>query len=72
MVYKDGVENVCRKESFKSLERFIWSDEQKMFKERLQLDKYREEIDVVVKGKIAGKMKVEDFAGFLENIKNGR
>jgi hypothetical protein len=70
IVYKDGVENVCRMESFKNIERFIRADEERIFKGRLQLSKNSEEIVIEVKGEIAGKMMTENFTGYLEKVKN--
>lgn len=70
IIYKDGVENVCRRESFKNLERFIWSNEESIFKGRLQLRRNSEGIVLVVKGKIVGKMTTEEFASYLEKVKN--
>jgi len=70
IVYKDGVENVCRRETFKNLERFIRSDSERIFKGRLQLYKNNGEIVIEVKGKIAGKMTTEDFRSYLEKVKN--
>jgi len=70
IVYKDGVENVCRRESFKNLERFILSDDEKLFKGRLRLYKNSKAIVIEVKGEIAGKMKAEDFTDYLEKVKN--
>lgn len=69
IVYKDGVENVCRMESVKNLEHFIRSNEKRIFKGRLQLHKNPAEIEVEVKGKIGGKIKIEDFTNYLEMIK---
>ena len=70
IVYKGGVENVCRRESFKNLESFLRSDEESIFKGRLQLYKNAGEITVEVKGKLAGKITTEYFTVYLEKIKN--
>ncbi len=70
IVYKDSVENVCRRESLKNLEGFILSDDEKLFKGRLQLYKNSEEIVIEVKGEIAGKMTIKDFTSYLERVKN--
>ena len=69
-IYKEGVENVCRKESLKNLGRFLRSDEERIFKGRLQLYKNAGQIAVEVKGKLAGKITTEDFTGYLEKVKN--
>ncbi len=70
IVFKNGVENVCRRETFKNLERFTLSDSERIFKGRLQLYKNNGEIVIEVKGKIAGKMTTEDFRSYLEKVKN--
>jgi hypothetical protein len=67
IVYKSGVENVCRKESIKKIRQFIVSDKGRMFKGRLQLIKTPAGIAVEVKGKIEGVIRVEDFTGCLES-----
>jgi hypothetical protein len=67
IVYKGGVENVCRKESVKKLGQFIGSDEDRIFKGRLQLLKTPAGIAVEVKGKIEGVMTMGDFINCLEN-----
>jgi len=70
IIYKAGVENVCRMETFKNIERFIRSDDEKIFKGRLQLHKNSDEIVIEVKGEIAGTMTLEDFTSYLEKVKN--
>ncbi|TWJ04322.1 hypothetical protein JN11_00030 [Mucilaginibacter frigoritolerans] len=67
IVYKDGVENVCRKEGFGKLQRFITSDEKTMFGGRLRLHKNMEGIAIEIKGKIEGVIKAEDFLKLLSD-----
>jgi len=66
IVYKGGVENVCRKESFKKLGQFIRSGEGRIFRGRLQLSKNQAGIAVEVMGKIEGMINVDDFINCLE------
>jgi hypothetical protein len=69
IVYKDGVENVCRKEGFRKLQRFITSDEKTLFGGRLRLHKKIEDISIEVKGKIEGLIKADDFLKYLSDVK---
>jgi hypothetical protein len=61
IVYNQGVENVCRKERTKTLRDFLQSDEGHLFKGRLQLQKSAGEINVLVKGELAGSIRNEEF-----------
>ena len=61
IVYKGGVENVCRMETFKNIERFILSDEDRIFKGRLQLHKNVAGIGIIVKGKLTGTINAKEF-----------
>ena len=70
IVYTNGVENVCRKESARRLSGFIISNEQKLFNSRLQLIKNSEHIVVQVKGEIAGMINGRDLL-FLIDAVNG-
>lgn len=70
IVYKNGAEDVCRKESFRNLERFILSDSGHAFKGRLQLQKTCEGVEVLVKGETLGSMAANVFLGYLARIKN--
>ncbi|MDB5008458.1 MAG: hypothetical protein JWP45_2851 [Mucilaginibacter sp.] len=66
IVFKAGVENVCRKESLKNLLHFIQSDEVHLFKGRLQLHENTTGIGVIVKGnQPEGNIKVEEFIKLL-------
>ena len=49
IVYKHGVENVCRKENVGKLQQFLKSVGGRLFKSRLQLDKNVLGISVMVK-----------------------
>ncbi len=70
VVYKNGVENVCRKESFKNLMRFVQADTGRLFKGRLQLFKSLSGIDIRVKGELTGTVEADDFKDCLEHVKN--
>lgn len=61
IVYKDGGEFVCRKESLSVLEGFMEVYEGRMFKGRLQLYKEAECIHVQVKGEVVGTLGLNDF-----------
>jgi hypothetical protein len=50
VVYLSGVEKVCRLETRKKLLKFLLSDENHLFKGRLQLAKTAGNITIVVKG----------------------
>ena len=69
VVYKDGVENVCRKETIGHIERFIRSDDNRLFKGRLQLYKKGDSLNIEVKGDAIGSVKMKDFINFLEQAK---
>jgi hypothetical protein len=70
IVYKNGVENVCRKETFGNLNRFILLDEGHLFKGRLQLNKDNTGIGIEVKGKLMGTIKTEEFLSCLKEAKS--
>jgi len=71
VVYNNGVENVCRKSTIKSIEAFIQSGEDHLFKGRLQLNKRSGGISVVVKGAVVGEIPFKNFINCLEDAKNG-
>ena len=54
VAYLSGVEKVCRLETRKKLEKFLLSDENHLFKGRLQLAKDAGTINIVVKGETVG------------------
>jgi len=66
IVYKGGVENVCRKGNSNKLKQFILSDQNTAFKGRLQLHKSMDGIVVEVKGRIAGIIKADELINYLE------
>jgi len=71
VVYNNGVENVCRKSTIKSLIAFIQSGENHLFKGRLQLNKIPGGIGVLVKDRLVGEIPTGDFINCLEDAKNG-
>lgn len=54
IVYKNGEEYVCRKESLYKLKQFLSADEGRAFKGRLQLLTHGDDIAVEVKGELIG------------------
>ncbi|HWZ01982.1 MAG TPA: hypothetical protein VNX40_00155 [Mucilaginibacter sp.] len=64
-IYENSVEKVCRKTTLKSLFEFMQSDENHLFKGRLQLFKNLEEITVLVKGEPVGEIKAETLLNCL-------
>ncbi|HEY2581840.1 MAG TPA: hypothetical protein VGI43_08540 [Mucilaginibacter sp.] len=67
IVYKNGLEDVCRKETFGNLQRFIETERGRLFKGRLRLDKYNGVIEV--KGELVGIIKTGDFSHYLKDAK---
>jgi len=59
IIYNNGVEEVCRKEDLHKLIRYISSEDERLFKGRLQLFKHVGGIGIEVKGKYAGTIKPE-------------
>lgn len=70
VVYKSGQEYVCRKENLSKLERFINSDECRIFKGRLQLCKNIDGIGIEIKGKFVGVISINDFENYLVRLKS--
>ena len=68
IVYKNGIENVCRKETLGNLKRFIQLDDSHLFKGRLQLNKNDGNVGVEVNGKLIGIIKTEDFLRCLKEV----
>ena len=60
-----GVENVCRLESLKNLNKFAGSSAGHLFKGRLQLHKDENGIQVIVKGEIVGVISEDLFKNLL-------
>jgi len=67
VVYQSGVENVCRKEVVKKLEKFTQLNEAHLFKGRLQLQKIETGITVIVKGQPVGIINEKAFAEMLNS-----
>jgi len=61
IVYKHGVENVCRKENVSKLHQFLKSGEGHLFKGRLQLHKNALGISVTVMGELVGILNNEEL-----------
>jgi hypothetical protein len=68
IVYNNGVEEVCRKEYLNKFTRFISSEDERLFKGRLQLFKHEGGIGIEVKGKYAGTIKPEYLLLLLPNF----
>jgi hypothetical protein len=66
IVYKEGVENVCRKENVGKLQQFFKSGEGRLFKGRLQLHKNALGICVIVKGELAGIINNEELIRMIQ------
>ena len=67
-VFQAGVENVCRLETQKNLEKFARSGDGRLFKGRLQLQKDLHTINVLVKGKTIGAINNERFIKLIDGI----
>ena len=65
IVYKGGVENVCRKESLKNIKEFIQSGGNHLFKGRLQLQKNTKGTGVIVKGEMIGMINDDDLLAVI-------
>lgn len=61
IVFNNGVEWICRLESLKNLNQFFQSPQGRLFKGRLQLAKYQQDIGIEVKGKQLGIINVAYF-----------
>ncbi len=70
IIYKDGDEYVCRKESFNNPEKFLNQINVHIFKGQLQLYKKSTDINVVVRKEDAGRIRIKDFKKLLEEIKS--
>lgn len=69
IVYNNGAEEVCRKELFSNLERFIRGDETRLFKGRLKLIKKDGHIGIEVKGEMTGMIGADDLLNYLAKAK---
>ena len=65
IVYKRGVENVCRKENVGRLQQFLKSGEGHLFKGRMQLHKNALGVSVMVKGELVGVLNNEELIGMI-------
>jgi len=66
IVYKNGEEYVCRKESLYRLKQFLVLDEGRVFKGWLQLLKHGDDIAVEVKGEMIGTVSKTSLQTLLE------
>jgi len=66
IVFKNGEEYVCRKESIYKLKQFLALDEGRAFKGRLQLVKDGDGIVVEVKGEVVGVVAEMQLRALLE------
>ena len=67
IIAQDFEEIVCRKETKKNLLNFLQNNEGHLFKGRLQLEKKEDDISIIVKGKLLGKIKKIDFEKLIDN-----
>jgi S-adenosylmethionine hydrolase len=65
VVHENGNESVCRIEGKKSIQQFLGSEEARIFKGRLQLAKYKNEITVEVKGEPIAILSAKEFEELL-------
>ena len=61
VVHQHQDEWVCRKETPKAIKEFLSQEEARIFKGRLQLYKYKDEISVEVKGSPVGIISLKQF-----------
>lgn len=66
IIFKDGEELVCRKESLRKLLEFLKSDFGHLFKGRLQLIKTKTSIYFQVKGEVVGEIVDHRFEQLLQ------
>lgn len=64
------IELVCRKETIKNLRNFILNDELKIFKGRLQLNKHKDIIEVIMKDKLIAIVSLSKLVHVLNNFEN--
>lgn len=65
VVNEAGKEWVCRIERKKAIETFLQAESNSIFKGRLQLHKFKNEIAVEVKGEVVGNIPVSSFQKLL-------
>ncbi len=68
IVYKNGEEYVCRKESLGKLKKALATDDARIFKGRLQLLKHGDDIAVEIKRQPVGTISVSSFQNCLESL----
>ena len=68
VVHEHGNESVCRIERKMSIQQFLSYDEARIFKGRLQLYKYKNEITVEVKGESVGIFSTKEFTELLSKV----
>ena len=68
IVNSKGEELVCRKEIFKKMEQFIKTEDERIFKGRLQLFKIADKISVQVKGENIGSIDAGLFRKRLQEL----
>ena len=61
VVHQHQDEWVCRKETPKAIKEFLSQEEARIFKGRLQLYKYKDEISIEVKGSPVGIISLKQF-----------
>jgi RNA binding exosome subunit len=66
LIFKNGEEYVCRKESLYKLKQFLALDEGRAFKGRLQLVKDGDVIAVEVKGEVLGRITLKGLEKQLQ------
>lgn len=68
IVFDADKELACRKETPKNLQKFLTVNEATLFKGRLQLNKYRDDIEVVIKGQPIAIIPLKTFGRALGEI----
>lgn len=66
VIVKDDKELACRKEYVKNLQRFLIGDEEKLFKGRLQLFKFKDEVEIILNKITIGKISLSNLKAYLE------
>lgn len=67
IIVKDDKELACRKEYVKNLQRFLMGDEEKLFKGRLQLFKFKDEVEIILNKMPIGKISLSNLKVYLED-----
>jgi hypothetical protein len=66
VVFSEGKELACRKETIKKLELFLATDETHLFKGRLQLNKKKDLINIVLKNQSVGVISSTELSKALQ------